>query len=105
MKLGITDIIKLVSNKQALVETLKREVPGVVDQLMQALALAGGAEEGDTVAVVLFRAETEAGNTTRMARIHRIDPFGELGEELGCIDVDQAVKDLPNEAITKLIPF
>jgi hypothetical protein len=105
MKLGITDIIKLVSNKQALVEKLKQEVPGVVDQLMTALATAGGAQDGDTVAVILFRAETEAGATTRMARIQRIDPFGELGEELGCIDVDQSVKDLPSETITKLLPF
>jgi hypothetical protein len=104
MKLGITDIIKLVSNKQALADKVKEEVPPLLDQLMTALATAGGAQDGDTVAVLLFRAETETGST-RMARIHRIDEFFTLGEELGCIDVDQAVKDLPNEALTKLFPF
>lgn len=104
MKLGLSEIIKLVSNKQALAEKIKEELPPLLNSLLDTIAAEGGAEPGTPSAVVFFSAETKHG-IRRMARVHSIDQFGELGEELGCLDVQEALNAVPNETISKLLPF
>jgi hypothetical protein len=98
------DLLKVLQDKEALANKVKAEVPGALDFLATAIAKECGAVPEEPVAVVLFKANTAEGSTM-MARVHRVDEFGELGEELGTIDVPAAMRAVPNESITKFIPF
>jgi hypothetical protein len=98
------DIISLISDKEKLATTIKDQVPGLLDALLKAISAKAGAAEGDETAVVFFTAATAAGPTT-MARVHRVDAFGELGEELSTMDVPAVLRSIPNETITSLMPF
>lgn len=101
---NIGEIASLLTNKGKLADTIKQQVPGLLQQLTAVIAAECGAQPGEPTAVVLFQADTETGTTT-MARVHRVDAFGTLGEELGTIDVPAALKSIPNEVITNLLPF
>jgi|GEM_PF-4712088 len=101
---NIIEFTQLLSNKAKLAERIKAEVPGVLTFLTTAIANACGAQPDEPVAVVLFKAKTAEGETM-MARVHRVDAFGDLGEELGTIDVPAALRAVPNETITNLLPF
>ena len=101
---NIGELASLLTNKNKLAETIKEQVPGLLQQLTAVIAAECGAAPDEPTAVVLFQAEKASGPTT-MARVHRVDAFGVLGDELGTIDVPAALKSIPNEAITKLLPF
>jgi hypothetical protein len=102
--LGLLEVTKLLSNKNALAEKIKSEVPGLIDQLVAVIGAQCGAEEGTPFAVTLFTADTENGTTT-MARVHRINGMFEIGEELGTINLRTALAAVPNESITSILPF
>ena len=101
---NIGEIAKLLANKQALAETIKEQVPGLLAQVMLVISAECGAQPGEATSVTMFTAETETGTTT-MARVNRIDAFGVVGEELGTIDVPAALKNVPNSVITDMLPF
>ena len=97
-------IIGMLSDKDKLATTIKDQVPGLLDALLKAISAKAGAAEGEATAVVFFTAATATGPTT-MARVHRVDAFGELGEELSTMDVPAVLRSIPNETITSLMPF
>ena len=98
------DIMGMLADKNKLANSIKEQVPGLLDALLKAISAKAGAAEGEATAVVFFSATTEAGPTT-MARVHRVDAFGELGEELSTLDVPAVLRSIPNETITSILPF
>lgn len=101
-----TDLIQLVTNKQKLAEKVKAEAPAVLEAILQLIAAQCGAQEGDTTAVVFYTAKDASGKPVTMARVHRVDPFGEMEpEELGTINLPEAIRGIPNEAITDKLPW
>ena len=100
----IPEMMKLLSDKNALAQKIKGEVPGLIDQLVTVIGAQCGATDAEPFGVVLFKANTAQGPTT-MARVHRANAFGELGEELGCIDIKAAMQSIPNDVITNMLPF
>jgi len=99
------DIIKLLTNKDALVDKIKLEVPGIVEGLLAVIAQQCGATEEQPTAVVFFTGNDANGQPATMARVHTINPLGDLGEEMGTIDLPAALKAIPNETIKKVLPF
>jgi len=101
---NIGEIVGLLSDKKKLATRIKQEVPPLVRQLTTVIAEQCGAE-GRPTAVVLFPYAKPDGSTSTMARVHLVTPFGDLGEDLGTIDLDSALASIPDEAITKLLPL
>lgn len=98
------DMVGLLTNKNKLVDTVKEHIPTVLDQLTAQIGAQCGADAAQPIAVVLFKADTGDGTTT-MARVHTVDAFGDLGEELGTIDLPEAIRRMPNELITSKLPW
>src|SRR5262249_6175467 len=101
--MSIPELIKLFTNKNALVAMLKKEAPKALDTLVAEIAEQAGAQPGEPVIVALFKANTATGPTT-MARVSRVDEFGTVGEEVGTIDIPAALEAVPSERITKMLP-
>lgn len=101
-----TDLIKLFTNKPLLAEKIKAEAPTVLQMVLQLISAQCGAQEGDTTAVVFYPAKDANGQPVTMARVHRIDPFGDMEfPELGTMNVPEAMRGIPNEAITSKLPW
>lgn len=90
--------MKLLSSPDGIAEGIKQKLPGILANLAATVAEECGAKPEEATAVVLFHAETGSGKAL-MARVHRIDAFGDLGEALGTIDVAEAIGRVPNAAI------
>lgn len=100
-----SEILGLLTNKNKLADKIKAEAPAVLDGLLQLIAHQCGAQEGQRTAVVFFRTKNAAGQETTMARVHAINAFDELAEELGTMDVPTALRQVPNEEITSKLPW
>lgn len=100
-----TDLIQLFTNKDKLAEKIKAEAPAVLEAILALIAQQCGAQDGQQAAVVFYQGKNAAGEPTPMARTHAVDAFGDLGEELGSIDLPAALKAIPNSAITSMLPW
>lgn len=100
-----TDLIQLITNKDKLADKIKAETPAVLETLLQYIAQQCGATDGQQTAVVFYAGRNAEGKSTTMARVHAVDAFGDLGDELGSMDLPAALKAVPNSAITSMLPW
>lgn len=100
------EIIAMVSDKNKLADTIKANAPTVLDGLLQLIAHQCGAQEGQRTAVVFSRSKDANGVETTIARVYAIDAFDDLVfPAIGSMDVPTALRNVPNEEITKHLPW
>lgn len=104
MSIPLGQIIKLATDRDALANKFKEFLPGFLAVVDEQIAEKAGAVPGQAVAITRFKANV-TGGTTVMARVCPVDEFGEIGEEIATIDVNQAIKELPTEKIKALLPI
>lgn len=97
-------MIGLLSNKDKLIERVKREAPPLLEALLAKLAEHAGADPALPYATTIFKANTKRGMRT-MVRVSRLDAFGEVGEEFDTIDLVDTLEAIPNDTIKAVLPF
>lgn len=78
--------MKLMGNPEAAAAGIAERLPGILARLMDKCSEACGQPAGQAVGVLFFHADTPQGQRL-LARVHRLDAFGELGDDLGTVDV------------------
>ena len=89
----IHELMAMLSNPEKAGEAIRDKVPAILMKIMVLLGKQCGAQEGGATGIVLFEGDTPAGRML-MARVHRVDEFGALGEELGTVAVPDALKNV-----------
>lgn len=101
-----SEVIGMLTNKSKLAEKIKAETPAVLDTLLQLIQHQCGAPAGQPAACVFYTAKKADGTEARMVRVHAVDAFGDVtGEPYGTLDVAEALRAVPNEAITNMLPW